>query len=708
MSAPALLSSAVARAFAEDGPIAKAVPEFEPRPGQREMALAVADAFEQGGQILVEAGTGTGKTLAYLVPAILGRQRVLVSTGTKNLQEQIYFKDLPVLADVLGVRFTATYMKGRANYLCRQRLDLLRERRPGPAADPLLVTVIEWAGTTGTGDRAELGDLPEDLSLWDEIAATRETCVGANCPHDTDCFVTRMRQRAAESDIVIVNHHLLCADAAVRQGNHGQVIPACAYAVVDEAHQLEDVATQYFGMSVSNYRVEDLCRDGEGVLGAPGLGTPARVPRRGPRLGTSARVPRRGPRPGTLGPEETSRGQQEETPQRRRQLEPADVLALSQSLEHLRDCGRVFFVGLQFGRMARTPEGGAPGGEDRARLTSEFLAEHAEAGIALVGALDQLESTSLSVKDPGEDLLTIGRRAGELRDELRFLLRAGDPDYVYYLEIRGRGVFLRASPIEVSSIVRTQVLDRFQAVVLTSATLSVGGSFDYIRSRLGVGASQELRLPSEFDFERQAILYLPPRMPDPRSPGFAEAASQQIVEILRRTRGRAFVLFTSYAVLRTVQPIIESALDFPVLVQGTAPRSILLQEFRTTPHAVLLATSSFWQGVDVIGEALSCVIVDKLPFASPADPITSARVDAIARRGGEPFWEYTVPLAILTLQQGLGRLIRHRRDRGVLSVLDPRLRTKGYGRAFLEALPQAPVTSDIDAISRFLDERGRE
>jgi ATP-dependent DNA helicase DinG len=669
MTDPLRLSALVARAFGEDGPVARTVPEFEPRPGQRQMALAVAAAFERGGQILVEAGTGTGKTLAYLVPAILGRQRVLVSTGTKNLQEQIYFKDLPVLAEALGVPFTATCMKGRSNYLCRQRLDLVRERRH--TVDPLLATIVEWADATEIGDRAELGDLPEDLALWDDIAATSETCLGTTCPHYADCFVTRMRQRAAESDIVIVNHHLLCADAAVRQGDYGQVIPACAHAVIDEAHQLEDVATQYFGMSVSNYRVEDLCKDGEERLGAT-LGAP----------GPTTRDPHG------------------------RRLDPQDEMTLSQSLQRLRDCGRAFFVGLQFGRMAHASDGAA-GGEDRPRLTPDLLADHAEAGLDLLGALDQLESASLSVKDPGEDLLAIGRRAADLRDELRLLLRAGDPDYVYYLEIRGRGVFLRASPIEVSSIVRTQLLDRFGSVVLTSATLSVGGSFDYIRSRLGVDAGQELRLPSEFDFERQAILYLPPRMPDPRSPAFAEAASRQIVEILRRTDGRAFVLFTSYAVLRTVQPAIEAALDFPVLVQGTAPRSILLQEFRTTPHAILLATSSFWQGVDVVGDALSCVIVDKLPFASPADPVTSARVDAIARRGGEPFWEYTVPLAILTLQQGLGRLIRHRRDRGVLAVLDPRLRTKGYGRAFLEALPQAPVTYDIDAISRFLS-RERE
>jgi ATP-dependent DNA helicase DinG len=645
------------------------------------MALAVAQAFEQGGHLLVEAGTGTGKTLAYLVPAILSRQRVLVSTGTKNLQEQIYFKDLPLLADALGVRFTATYMKGRANYLCVQRLEGLKSevmiarsvikqsgsRQSGLATcgvrDPFLAMVADWARETTTGDRAELSDLPEDLPLWNELAATTEGCLGSTCPHYNDCFVTRMRQRAAESDIVIVNHHLLCADAAVRQSEYGEVIPACAHVVIDEAHQLEDVATQYFGVAVSNYRVDELCHDAEAAVA-------------------------QGQRPAGQG---------------RARLDTKTEFDLAQVIEHLRDQARAFFVGVQFDRMAsngRAKEGPA---EDRARLNVEFLAANAEAGHALLGALEGVEGTFARIKDPSEEEAAIGRRAGEVRDDLRFLLRASDPDFVYYLEMRGRGIFLRGSPIEVSRIIRTQLLDRFQTAVLTSATLSVAGSFGYIRGRLGLTSPRELRLESEFDYACQAILYLPSRIPDPRSSGFAPAAAAEIVEILRRTCGRAFVLFTSYAMLRYVQPVVEQSIDYPILVQGEAPRSVLLEQFRSTPNAVLLATASFWQGVDVVGDALSCVIVDKLPFASPADPVTAARMDAISRRGGEPFWEYEVPLAILTLQQGLGRLIRHRSDRGVLAILDPRLRTKSYGATFLEALPPAPVTTDLNAIRRFLE-----
>jgi len=288
-----------------------------------------------------------------------------------------------------------------------------------------------------------------------------------------------------------------------------------------------------------------------------------------------------------------------------------------------------------------------------------------------------------------------------VRDELRFLLRGGDEEYVYFVEFRGRGTFLRASPINVSTIVRAQLLDRMRTTVLTSATLTVDGAFDYVRARLGVGKAAEVRLPSEFDFRRQAILYLPPRMPDPRSENFAVAAGREVIEVLRRTRGRAFVLFTSYATMRAVQAMAEMALNYPIFAQGAAPRSQLLNQFRRTPHSVLFATSSFWQGVDVVGEALSCVIVDKLPFAPPGDPITAARIDAIRARGGDPFSEYQVPLAILALQQGLGRLIRHRRDRGVLAVLDPRLRTSGYGRRFVASLPPAPIVHDLSSIEAF-------
>jgi ATP-dependent DNA helicase DinG len=670
--------------FSDSGPVARGLPGFEPREGQRRMAAAVASAIEGGTTLLAEAGTGTGKTLAYLVPAILSGQRALVSTGTKNLQEQIFFKDLPALREALGVPFTATLMKGRSNYLCLHRWETYRDDAEGNVSGRLIDTgehvllpmIQEWSKTTTTGDRAELRDLPEDLPMWKDISAEADTCLGVECPRYGDCFLTLMRQRAAESDIVIVNHHLLCADASVRKSAFGEVIPSCSTLVVDEAHQLEDVATQYFGIAFSNFRVDDLVRDGQRLFGHAGFGA-------------------------------------------------EDTEEIARALTRVADRARIFFSALSLSKAA------SPGAaEFRARYAPEAIAEYAEDGFMLAGALEGLESTlalitrdsgsgtrdsGLGTRDPGlgtrdsdaddsglaEAVATIQRRAGELRSDLRFLMRADDPDFVYYFESRGRGMFLRASPVDVSRIVREALFDRFHAVVLTSATLAVDGSFDYIKGRLGISSADDLCVPSEFDYRRQALLYLPRRMPPPKSPSFPEAVARETIALLTRSRGRAFVLFTSYRVLREVQPLLEIALPYPTLVQGTAPRSALLDEFRSTPHAVLLATSSFWQGVDVVGDALSCVVIDKLPFASPGDPVTAARIDAITARGGDAFSEYQVPLAILSLQQGLGRLIRHRSDQGVLAVLDPRLRTMGYGRRFLASLPPAPLTHDLDAVGRF-------
>jgi ATP-dependent DNA helicase DinG len=659
-------ATAVEAVFAPGGPLARAMAGFEPRAGQVEMATAVARVFETGGVLLAEAGTGTGKTLAYLVPAILKRERVLISTGTKNLQEQIFFKDIPALRDALGIPFTATYMKGRANYLCLHKLDQLNDGLI--THDVFLPMIRAWSTKTETGDRAELQDLPEDLPFWNEVSATAETCLGTECPRYDECFVTKMRQRAAASDVVIVNHHLLCADAAVRQSAYGEVIPHCNRAIVDEAHQLEDIATQYFGYSISNYRLEEIARDVERSL---------MIVAAGDRKAGSD---------------------------------------IAKAIERLREYARAFFSELAFAHRGD----GRMKGEERVRATIESLADTAEAAGHLTSALDILQSTlalvvSVRQKSPAtgehahdddaedarEQIAALARRCGEIRDDVRFVLRAGDPEYVYFVEFRGRGIFLRASPIDVSAIIREMLLERMHATVLTSATLTVEGTFDYVRDRLGVGHAAEIRLPSEFDFARQTILYLPARMPDPRSEHFVSAAGREVVEILRRSEGRAFVLFTSYATLRAVQSIAEMALDYPILSQGTAPRSQLLAQFRATPHAVLFATSSFWQGVDVVGEALSCVIVDKLPFASPTDPITAARIDAIRARGGDPFADYQVPLAILALQQGLGRLIRHRQDRGVLAVLDPRLRTKGYGRRFVACLPPAPVVHDLSRVADF-------
>ena len=664
------LVSRVDAVFDEQGALARTLSGFEPRPAQRAMAATVAAALQEDRVALVEAGTGTGKTLAYLVPAILSGKRALVSTGTKNLQEQIVEKDLPILTRVLGRPFTATVMKGRSNYLCLHRYQAMksgtlpRQQRLGgfghagtEVDERILLPMLErWVAGTTTGDRAELRDLPDDLPVWSELAASADNCVGTTCPQFSECYVTKMRQQAAESDLVIVNHHLLFADAAVRQGNYGAVIPERDIAVLDEAHQLEDVATGYFGLTVSNYRVDDLARDVERAVSA----WPA----------------------------------------------PEARDAVRRMTARVEDRARQFFDALQPRRRI---------GEDRVRVTADALADVQPAGQTLLAVLEGLEAQIQLLKSARsdqtgdvrpavlDDLLALAGRIAELRHDLAILLRASDPDYVFFLESRGRGLFLRAAPIDVSRIVREEVVEQFRSVVLTSATLAVDGTFEYVKGRLGIRRAVEQRLVSEFDYTRQAILYLPRRMPLPRDPAYAGAVAAQSIDILRQTRGRAFVLFTSYAMLRAVEPMLRAALAFPLLVQGSGPRGALLEQFRQTPHAVLLATSSFWQGVDVAGEQLSCVIVDKLPFASPGDPVTAARMEALAAQGADPFGEYQVPLAILALLQGLGRLIRHRSDRGVLAVLDPRLRSMGYGRRFLASLPPAPVVHDIGAIERFLD-----
>jgi ATP-dependent DNA helicase DinG len=671
---------AVRDAFSAGGPLWHALKGYEPRDGQRHMAEAVASIVEDGGTLLAEAGTGTGKTLAYLVPAILSGHRVLVSTGTKNLQEQIFFKDLPALQETLGVPLTATLMKGRANYLCLHRWETYRDSvteapdasRLIETSDRVLVPIVEeWLTRTDTGDRAELSALPEDVAFWGQVSAEADTCLGTECPRYSDCYVTRMRQRAAESDVVIVNHHLLCADVSVRQSAYGEVIPSCPTLVIDEAHQLEDVATQYFGRSLSAYRCDDLVRDGHRLLAAGATG---------------------------------------------RRMAQAHTLEMVQALARVADHSQMFFSGLA---RARASRGGAS--EGRVRYSAENLENHVEDGTALAGALDELAASTAKATPAGSpphsgDVGTTGltddteswtalqRRSEDLRNDLRFLLRAEDPDYVYYIDTRGRDAlrpFLRAAPIDVSRIIRDLLLERMRATVLTSATLAVDESFEYVRGRLGIRDAEELRVASEFDYTTQALLYLPRRLPPPKAPAFAEAAAREVTEIVKRSRGRAFVLFTSYTVLREVQRFVEMSLPYPILVQGTAPRTELIERFRATPNAVLLATSSFWQGVDVVGEALSCVIIDKLPFASPGDPVTAARIDAINMAGGNAFEDYQIPLAILALQQGLGRLIRHRTDRGILAVLDPRLQTMGYGRRFLASVPPAPVTHDIEAVARF-------
>jgi len=643
--------------FGPDGLIAKAHPEYEYRPGQIDMARAVMRAFEEKRHLIVEAGTGTGKTLAYLVPAVAaalgGNGRVIVSTGTKNLQEQLMEKDIPFLQSVLPKPFAATYMKGRNNYLCLNRL---ARAQTAPVLEGLdevdyFEEVCQWSRESETGDRAELANLPEPLSFWRHIDARSESCLGQKCPDYNECFITRMRSRAQEADIVVVNHHLFFADLSLRNGNYGSVLPDYTAVILDEAHLVEEVASEYFGAHVSNYQIEDLVRD----LGA---------------------LP----------------------------IEDANVdHELTHSVARMSRFADNFFMGFRDGRGEEGRYPIVPGTFARKKTSGEFEATPlGELYSALESAIARTETTLDALKDKSPDVENLVRRLREIRFELEFIVTGTDKKFVYWLERRNRGVFLRASPIDVAGLLQDKLFEEVPTVVLTSATLSSGGNFAFIRDRLGLDTADDLIAASSFDYQNQAILYLPARMPDPRDREWAPAAAAEVTRILNATEGRAFVLSTSLAGMQSLFENVWAEIDYPCLVQGSASKGQLLRKFRETPNAVLFATSSFWQGVDVRGEQLSCVIIDKLPFAVPTDPIVAARQRSIEDSGGSSFYEYSVPQAIIALKQGLGRLIRSTTDRGVLAILDPRLRTKGYGRTFLQSLPPCRVTSRIDDLTSIL------
>jgi ATP-dependent DNA helicase DinG len=625
--------------FSPGGALARVLPGYEERPAQRRLSEHVADVLEHGGLLLAEAGTGTGKTLAYLLPAVLSERRVVISTGTKNLQEQLVQKDLPLLAQALGRELRVAVMKGRGNYLC-----LLRFSSFGKAGSfrrleelPVFRAVEAWATTTETGDRAEVAEMPDSVDFWREVSAASENCIGSSCSLFDACFVTRMRQRALEADVVVVNHHLLCADLAVKDGNYGSVIPPYDTLVLDEAHLIEDVATQYFGVQVSSHKVEELVRDVERELKAASL----------------------------------------------------DARELRAEAEGLRVRSERFFARLARMRLARL----APGWMTDAA---------AEESLGLLQRLEGLRTALLAVPDRPEPLTGLAARTAALTGDVAFLMRAETDDHVYFAETRGRGVFLRAMPIDVSGRLKELLFDQVRAAVLTSATLAVDGGFAYVKDRLGIQPSDELLLASPFRFEEQALLYVPKGMPEPMAPEFVDRAAEEVLKLVELSRGRAFVLFTSYANMNAVAERIAGRTAYPILIQGEAPKAQLLDTFRATPHAVLLATASFWQGVDVAGEQLSCVIVDKLPFASPGDPVVAARIERLRNRGQNAFGEYQVPVAVLMLKQGLGRLIRTASDHGILAVLDSRLVRKHYGRRFLESLPPARLVHEIDEVARFM------
>ncbi|MFL6306357.1 MAG: ATP-dependent DNA helicase [Candidatus Sulfotelmatobacter sp.] len=667
--------------FAPGGILSRTHPAYEFRRGQLQMAEAVEQALEEKRHLIVEAGTGTGKTLAYLVPVIRSGKRVIISTGTKNLQEQLFYKDVPFLEQALSPgahvgtasqaveppqgpgTLSVCYMKGRNNYLCRKKLYDLTDQPVLSGLEEIeqYRAIAAWEKHTATGDRAELAELPEASLLWHKLDARADTCTGQKCSEFERCFITEMRRRAMESDIIIVNHHLFFADLAIKLQADGApdagILPDAAAVIFDEAHEVEDVAANYFGISVSNLRVEDLARDIERSM------------------------------------------------QSNKMLSPS----LSGALGSLRDRSQLFFSLL-------------PAGDGRFAFETrrEFLEENGDEFLGFDQALTRMAGELEGLPQKPEEVFHFVRRAQEIQVQLSYAMEAQDRNTVFWIERRGgretgatmnrasapgsrgrQNVFLQATPIDVGPILRECLWSKLDCAVLTSATLAVGGGFDYIRKRLGLENARETVLPSHFDYQSQAVLYVPPDMPDPRTPQFTTKAAERIRKLLEITRGRAFVLFTSYAQMNDVYHRLLGELEFPMLRQGDAPKTALLEEFRLTPNAVLFATSSFWQGVDVQGEQLSCVIIDRLPFAVPSDPVVAARVKAIDAEGGNAFFQYQVPAAVITLKQGFGRLIRSLHDRGLLVLLDNRILKKQYGRTFIESLPNYRKTTDLSVVETF-------
>ena len=626
----------------EHGVLAGLIPEYAVRPQQVEMAEAIGEAIDNRESLICEAGTGTGKTFAYLVPALQSGYKVIISTGTRHLQDQLFTRDLPLVRKAVGRPLNVALLKGRANYLCLHRLGQaeIDSRRLDRQAKHYLVDIRAWSQQTDSGDLAELSHIPEDASVRPACVSTIDNCLGQECDFYDDCFVFRARRRAVEADLAVVNHHLFLADMVLKETGYGELLPAAEVVVFDEAHQLPELASRFFSETLSSRQLLELVSDSRVAYFE----------------------------------------------------EAADLPDFPEMLDHCEKAVRD--LRLSFPR------------EDK-RVAWSGLKETPEVSSALSALMEKADAVYQVLEafaDRGKQLEHCHKRIEKVLTVLDRFNEREESEYIRWLEIRGNGFFLHQTPLDIADVFRTRMSEYECLSIFTSATLSVNRQFDYFSSQLGLDEVKARGWDSPFNFKTQSLLYLPRDLPDPRAPGFTESVVEKSIPVLKLSQGSAFFLFTSHRALRHAAGLIGEALDYPILVQGDAPRTELLETFRTTPHAVLLGTSSFWEGVDVRGQALSCVIIDKLPFAAPGDPVLSARLTQMEAQGRNPFLEYQVPEAVLALKQGIGRLLRDQSDYGVLMIGDPRLRTRPYGGIFLNSLPEMTRTEELSDIEAFFQQ----
>ena len=628
--------------FSTNGPLAKVIPGYQPRTAQIEMATAITQAIDEHRHLIAEAGTGTGKTFAYLIPAILSGKKTLISTGTKNLQDQLFNKDLPIIRKALKVPFMAALLKGRSNYLCSYRLTNAFNSTLGFGKEEAaaLARIKSWAQRTKTGDIAEMSGVPEADPIWYQATSTLENCLGQDCPDYADCFLVKARKKAQECEILVVNHHLLCADWSIRDGGFGELLPKAEVIIIDEAHQLAGTASDFLGVSLGAKQLYDLAQDTLVEYFKDATDMPA-------------------------------------------------LRTACEDLEHeVKDLRMAFGIELRRGQW-------------------QELSNNPKLAAGLTAIKDQLQRLNeqlepASVKSKG--LESCYKRCEELSQQLTAILDDNDSKWIRWFETHKKTFTLNRTPLDIAGEFHDFMGLHQACWIFTSATLSVANSFAHFADNLGLAGALSESWESPFDYASQSLFYHPKGLPKPDSADFIPRIIQFALPVLQASQGRAFFLFTSHRALKQAAELLKNQLDYPLLIQGSRPKALLLEQFKKTGNAVLLGTSSFWEGVDVRGDALSCVIIDKLPFASPGDPVLKARLEAMTQQGRNPFFEYQLPAAVIALRQGIGRLIRDITDRGVLMVCDPRLLKRAYGQMFLDSVPAMRRTRELADVQAFFQQ----